>query len=107
MTTRPPEVPADDPTRRFRKIAFAEGVSLLVLLFVAMPLKYAAGLPLAVRIVGSIHGALFLWYAYEAVDLRLEKVWTNRRFVIAMIASSVPFGTFWLDARLRKQGAVG
>lgn len=106
MTTRPPEVPAD-PTRRFRKVALFEGLSLLALLFVAMPLKYAAGMPLAVRIVGSIHGALFLWYVYEAVDLRLEKIWTNGRFVVAMIASSVPFGTFWLDARLRKESASG
>jgi integral membrane protein len=103
---RPEAVPTD-PTRRFRKVAFAEGLSLLALLLIAMPLKYAAGLPIAVRIVGSIHGALFLWYAYEAIDLRLTKTWTNTRLVVAMIASSVPFGTFWLDARLRRESGAG
>lgn len=106
MPVRPADV-ATDPTRRFRKVAFAEGLSLLALLFVAMPLKYAAGMPLAVRIVGSIHGALFLWYAYEALDLRLTKAWSNARFVLAMILSSVPFATFWLDAKLRKEAAAG
>ncbi|MBC8071904.1 MAG: DUF3817 domain-containing protein [Deltaproteobacteria bacterium] len=102
-----PTVVADDPTRRFRKVAFVEGLSLLALLFVAMPLKYAAGMPLAVRVVGSIHGALFLWYVYEAVDLRLTKTWTNTRLLVAMIASSVPFGTFWFDARLRRETSAG
>jgi len=103
---RPTSTVPDDPTRRFRKVALAEGLSLLALLFVAMPLKYAAGMPLAVRIVGAIHGGLFLWYAYEALDLRLAKVWTNTRLLVAMIASSVPFGNFWLDARLRRDAAA-
>ncbi len=92
-----------DPTRRFRKVAFVEGVSLLLLLFVAMPLKYAADLPLAVRIVGSLHGALFLWYVYEAIDLRLTKKWTNVRLLVALVVSSIPFATFWFDARLRRE----
>lgn len=96
---------SSDPTRRFRKVAFVEGLSLLLLLFVAMPLKYAAGMPLAVRIVGSLHGALFIWYVYEAIDLRLTKAWSNGRFVLAMIVSSVPFATFWFDARLRREAA--
>jgi integral membrane protein len=84
-------------------IALFEGVSLLLLLFVAMPLKYAAGIPLAVRIVGSLHGALFLWYAYEAIDLRLTKHWTNGRLLLAMVASSIPFATFWFDAKLKRE----
>lgn len=92
-----------DPTRRFRKVAFAEGVSLLLLLFVAMPLKYAADLPLAVRIVGSLHGALFLWYLYEAIDLRLTTQWSNARLLLACVVSSIPFATFWFDARLRRE----
>lgn len=99
------DVPAD-PSRRFRRVALAEGVSLLLLLFVAMPLKYGLGMPLAVRIVGSLHGALFLWYVYEAVDLRLTKAWSTGRLALAMVASSLPFATFWFDARLRRELAA-
>ncbi len=90
-----------DPFARFRRVALAEGLSLLVLLGVAMPLKYLADLPIAVRIVGSIHGALFLWYGVEVADLCLRKVWGLRAAAVAMIMSSIPLGTFWLDRRLR------
>ena len=53
----------DTPPARLRAIAYVEGWSYLVLLFVAMPLKYGADMPLAVRIVGSLHGFLFVWLA--------------------------------------------
>lgn len=89
-----------DPFSRFRKVAIAEGISLLLLFGVAMPLKYYADMPLAVRIVGSIHGGLFLWYGAEVADLMMRKVWRLRSAALAMVASSVPFATFWLDRRL-------
>ena len=50
------------PLRQLRLVALLEGTSFVVLLFIAMPLKYLADLPLAVRIVGSVHGALFLMF---------------------------------------------
>jgi integral membrane protein len=88
------------PPQRLRAIAFLEGLSYLVLLFVAMPLKYFAHQPLAVRIVGSVHGALFISLAI----LTLRAMRTHgKRFVWGVrigIAAVIPFGTFALDRAL-------
>jgi integral membrane protein len=87
-------------------VALLEGLSFVVLLFVAMPLKYLAGMPLAVRIVGSIHGALFL--AFLAVLYRAAgaRRWPLGRALLAFTASIVPFGTFVLDRSLRRELAT-
>lgn len=81
----------------FRKIAFAEGVSFLVLLLIAMPLKYMAGLPIAVTIVGGLHGLLFVAFIIMAWEVKTEYKkdwgWLFKSF----IASILPFGTFWMD----------
>jgi integral membrane protein len=88
------------PVGRFRIVAFWEGISYLLLLFVAMPLKYAAGIDMAVRIVGMAHGVLFLMYCVTlaAAARRLGA----RRSLVAFGISFVPGGTFWLEARLRR-----
>ena len=86
---------------RFRSTAFAEGVSYLVLLFIAMPLKYGLDWPLAVRVVGSIHGALFVAYVLLALFAALEQKWTSRFCIVVFVASLIPFGTFWLDKKLQ------
>lgn len=83
----------------FRTVAFWEGISFLILLLIAMPLKYVWGYPLAVRIVGSVHGLLFV--AYLATLLPLFGALGGKRVVIALIASLVPCGTFWLESKLR------
>ena len=81
----------------FRKIAFAEGVSFLILLFIAMPLKYFAGLPLAVTIVGGIHGILFIAFIILALIVKSEYGKNFWWLVKAFIASIIPFGTFVMD----------
>ncbi len=87
----------------FRKIAFAEGVSFLVLLGIAMPLKYFANMPKAVSVVGMIHGILFVAFmilAWETMGaLNRKFTW----FIKAFIASIIPFGTFVLDKELKKE----
>jgi integral membrane protein len=88
------------PVGRFRIVAFWEGISYLLLLFVAMPLKYGLGIDMAVRIVGMAHGVLFL--AYVATLALAARRLGARRTLIAFIMSLVPGGTFWLEARLRK-----
>ena len=88
------------PVGRFRIVAFWEGISYLLLLFVAMPLKYGFGLDMAVRIVGMAHGVLFL--AYVATLALAAPRLGARRTLIAFVMSLVPGGTFWLEARLRK-----
>lgn len=83
----------------FRRVAWFEGVSLLLLLFVAMPLKYGFGWPLGVRIVGMVHGLLFLVYVALLFRCGIEQRWGGKTLLVGFIASSVPFGTFWFDRR--------
>ena len=90
----------------FRKIAFAEGVSFLVLLFIAMPLKYFAGMPLAVTIVGSIHGALFVAFMILAYLVREQYNKSLAWGFKAFLASIVPFGTFYMDKYWKKEETV-
>ena len=89
--------------RHLRLVALLEGTSFLVLLFIAMPLKYLAGLPLAVRIVGSVHGGLFLLFLAVLFRAGRERRWPFRRWLIAFVSSVVPFGTFVFDRSLRRE----
>src|SRR5688572_21425567 len=89
--------------RQLRLVALLEGTSFLVLLFVAMPLKYLAGLPLAVRIVGSVHGLLFLMFLAALLRAGSQCGWPLSRWLVAFVASVVPFGTFAFDPSLRRE----
>ncbi|SEU08111.1 DUF3817 domain-containing protein [Stigmatella erecta] len=91
------------PLGRFRAVALAEGLSFIVLLFIAMPLKYLAGMPLAVKVTGMLHGVLFVLYLLLLVEVGLTYRWPLFRWVGALGASLVPFGVFVLDARLRQE----
>jgi integral membrane protein len=86
---------------RFRAISLAEGVSYLVLVGIAMPLKYAAGIPSAVRVVGMLHGVLFVAFVVGLVLAARAERWGAKQLVIAMIAALLPLGAFWLERRLR------
>jgi integral membrane protein len=89
--------------RQLRLVALLEGTSFLVLLFIAMPLKYLAALPLAVRIVGSVHGVLFLMFMAVLYRAGTARGWPLRRWLIAFGSSVVPFGTFMFDRSLRRE----
>jgi len=91
------------PIGKFRLIALLEGLSFLILLFIAMPLKYFAGLPLAVRVVGMVHGILFLLYVYFLTQVKFTYKWTFQKSSFAFLASLLPFGTFVLDSSLKKE----
>lgn len=81
----------------FRKIAFAEGISYLVLLCIAMPLKYMAHIDKAVKIVGSAHGFLFVAFVLLAAIVLLKYKRSIWWFAKAILASFIPFGTFYMD----------
>ena len=85
---------------RLRVVAFLEGMSFLVLLLIAMPLKYAFGQPLAVKHVGMAHGVLFVTYAFLLLIVGLERGWGFRKMALGFVASLVPLGTFWADKHL-------
>lgn len=91
--------------KTFRFISLAEGISLLTLLFIAMPLKYLLGIPEAVKAVGWIHGILFIVYVVVLVLVEIKYRWSILLFLGAFIASLIPFGTFILDRELRKRDA--
>lgn len=85
---------------RFRQVAIIEGISFLVLLFIAMPLKYGLGLDWTVKIVGWAHGILFIAYCYYLTRCWLALRWTLLFTALAFVAALIPFGTFVLDRRL-------
>jgi len=81
---------------------YAEGISFLVLLLIAMPLKYLAGQPLAVRMVGSIHGALFLVYAVMVLLAARNHKWPRKLVGLGLLAAFLPLGPFWFDRRISR-----
>ncbi len=87
----------------FRKVAFAEGISFIVLLFVAMPLKYLAHIPIAVTICGGLHGVLFVAFIILAREVKSEYKKDFRWLGMAFLASIIPFGTFVADKEWKKQ----
>ena len=85
--------------RRFRTIAIAEGISFLVLLLIAMPLKYVWHYPMPVKYVGWAHGVLFIAYWIAAVPLFTKLKWDAERIIGLGLASILPFGTFVLERK--------
>jgi len=83
----------------FRGISLLEGLSLLALLFVAMPLKYIWGNPEYVKIVGMAHGLLFVAYILFAIMTKFELNWKSKTLLIVFVASVIPFGTFYVDKK--------
>jgi integral membrane protein len=87
---------------RLRTVGVAEGISFLVLLGVAMPLKYWAGLPLAVKVVGWVHGVLFIAYCVCLVQAARKMRWDLERCVGLLIAALLPFGPFVMARGLER-----
>ena len=97
----PRHTPALPPALRWlRVIGVTEGVSTLALFGVAMPLKYGADMPMAVSVVGSIHGGLFVLYALTILLVIRRFRWPLRRGFILVAAAIMPFGPFILDRRI-------
>lgn len=86
----------------FKYIALLEGISLLLLLFFAMPMKYIYELPIYVKVIGMAHGLLFIAYIALAVMIKIEEKWPIKKFVIVCIASIIPFGTFYVEKKYLK-----
>lgn len=87
----------------FRKVAVAEGISYLLLLFVAMPLKYFADMPLAVKYTGWAHGILFIAYFACLIMAWQETKWKIGKVVLIGLASLLPFAPFFVDRNLKHE----
>jgi integral membrane protein len=86
---------------RFRLIGILEGISYLLLLGIAMPLKYIWDMPLAVKYVGWAHGVLFIAYLIALLIATLKYRWAFWKMLLGGIASLLPFGPFVLDSRVK------
>ncbi|MEO5958447.1 MAG: DUF3817 domain-containing protein [Opitutaceae bacterium] len=91
------------PLGRLRVVGWWEGVSFLLLLGVAMPLKYFADWPVGVRVVGMAHGALFLLYVLAAIQAAVEYDWPWKRTALVLVASLLPAGPFVVEAKILRQ----
>ena len=83
----------------FKKIALLEGISLLALLFFAMPMKYMFDQEIYVKTIGMAHGILFIAYIFLAIVLKFTLNWSYKLFTIIGLASIIPFGTFYVERK--------
>lgn len=88
-------------TGRLRLVGFLEGISLLVLLCIAVPLKYGYDDPSLVRGLGPIHGLFFLLYVLNALSVGVEQQWQFKTTTWkVLLACIIPFGTFYIDRKI-------
>ena len=83
----------------FRIIALLEGVSYIVLLFIAVPIKYLLHDEFYVKMLGMPHGILFIMYILLAFKIKNRMNWNLNQFIIIIISSLLPFGTFYVDSK--------
>jgi len=88
--------------KAFRIISLLEGVSFILLLFIATPIKYYADNDSFVKMLGMPHGVLFLVYITFAILLKYELKWNAKTFWVVIFASVIPFGTFYIDKKYLK-----
>ena len=89
-----------------RKAGIAEGISFLVLLGIAMPVKYILKQPIAVTVVGWIHGVLFIAFLFLAWEYKTDHNKSMKWFATAFLASILPTGTFFFDRKLKEEEII-
>tara|TARA_B110000259_G_scaffold126034_1_gene142620 strand:- start:105 stop:374 length:270 start_codon:yes stop_codon:yes gene_type:complete len=85
--------------KAFRITSYIEGISYLLLLGVGVPLKYLAGNDVIVKSLGMPHGILFMAYIFLAIIIKQKMNWDTKTMIIVLIASVIPFGTFYVDKK--------
>ena len=91
---------------RLRLAGLVEGTSFLVLLFIAMPLKYLADMPEAVSVVGWVHGVLFVLFGVALLLAMQDEGWSLKKAAVIFVAAVVPFGPFVIDRQLKHEQEV-
>ncbi len=89
----------DKSVKIFKAVSTLEAISFLVLLLIAMPLKYAFDQPEMVRIVGMAHGILFVLYVFGAYWMYEKLNWTFKMLVISVLCSVLPLGPFYIERK--------
>ncbi|MBS1738797.1 MAG: DUF3817 domain-containing protein [Bacteroidetes bacterium] len=85
---------------KFKMAGIVEGFSYIFLLFIAMPLKYAASMPMAVTYTGWMHGILFMLYLLALIQVTMDLKWGFKKVALAFLAALIPFGTFIFNRSL-------
>ena len=85
-----------------RVVGFLEGISFLLLLFIAMPMKYIFDNPMLVKYVGMGHGVLFILFLIVLLVVCEKQKWSLKMFILGLIASILPFGPFVFDTKIKK-----
>ena len=88
--------------KTLRIVGFMEGISFLLLLFIAMPLKYIWDNPILVKYVGMGHGVLFIVFLAVLFVVCEKQKWSIKMIILGLIASILPFGPFVFDHKLKK-----
>lgn len=89
--------------QKFKLINKIEGISFIILIFVAMPLKYSFGYPMATKVVGMLHGVLVFAFIYQIIEAKREAGFTLKETALYSILSLIPFGSFYTDKLLEKK----
>ncbi|MPQ97649.1 DUF3817 domain-containing protein [Modestobacter sp. I12A-02628] len=93
--------------QRYRVMALVVGVMLLVLVLVAVPLRYGFDVPQVSKVVSPLHGFLYIVYLVAAFDLAMRARWTAKGTVLVLLAGVVPFLSFWAERRVTAQVRAG
>jgi integral membrane protein len=92
---------------RYRTMAWIVGVMLILLVLVAVPLKYLAGMPGPVAVIGTAHGFLYAVYLLASFDLALRARWTAKGTVLVLLAGTVPFLSFVAERIVTRKTRAG
>ncbi|HIQ46359.1 MAG TPA: DUF3817 domain-containing protein [Sulfurovum sp.] len=92
--------------KKFRLINKIEGISFLILLFIAMPMKYSFGIPMATKVIGMLHGLLVFAFIYQIIEAKKEAGFSMKETALYSILSLIPFGSFYTDKLLAKKMTV-
>lgn len=96
----------NDVLTRFRIISAIEGLSYLILVFIAMPIKYMAGNPYPVKIFGMMHGVLFIIFMISLFETKIRKSWDTGMMFQLFVLSLIPFGAFLIERKVKPKALV-
>lgn len=86
--------------KRLRVVSLIEGLSLVLLLSIAVPAKYLLHSPMLVRVIGPIHGVLFLLFVFMTITAAIEASWKFRTTAVILLSSVLPFGCFYTEKKI-------
>lgn len=91
---------------RLRLLSLIEGLSLVLLVFLAVPMKYLMAMPMLVKILGPIHGGLFVLFVFMTIAAAFEYGWKFKTTALLLVSSIVPFGCFYAEKKIFRKVTV-